>query len=219
MKIYSFFLNNSWLYVLHVIVLLFLCWGCISTPTKAMNDYYQNKLSFNRLGTPEYVQFYDHKIPNRMYCYIPLANTVEIKLFIYAQQIQTEIDNGINYHTREYRYIWEPDFDFIAEILRKKYLGINLVHGRQSFVVPTQGNQNVVARKIEDGLDYSYSYVHKHGVVSMQIGEVYLSDDGQEIKMVYILSYPDGTSGSVYCFRKKGEFWFFHFCEKSWISS
>ena len=218
---YSFFFNNSRFGVFSVVMSLFLFCGCISPDTKkTINDYYQNKLSFDRRGTPEYVQFRDHKVPHRDYHHIPLANTTEIKLLLYSRHIQSEIDNGINYQNNEYRFIWEPDFDFIAEILRKKYPGIKLVHGRQSFPAPELKNKNIVIRKIPDGLDYSYSYLIKHNVVMMQIGEMFLSDNGQEIRIVVILSYPGGgSSGEVYSFRKEGDFWFFYLLEESIFSS
>ena len=183
------------------------------------NDYYQNKLKFDQTGTPEYFQLGGRKVINRVYNNIPLANTVEIKLFIYAVIIQRDIDFGVDYHNREYRYIWEPDFNYIEEVLQKKYLGIKLIHGRQSFAVPEQKDSNLQPGKIEDGLDYSTSYIYQHGIVLWQLGEIHLSDDGQEIKIHVTMfrSWGD-ASESVYYFKRKGKYWFFHSSKLLWLS-
>ena len=214
MKKLYLFSNKIFLLVLCTLLLPSLFYGCVSPANN------KDKLNFDQLGTPQYYLFPFGKVPNRMYKNIPLANTGEIKLFIYAHEIQKEIDYaGVDYLNGEYRLIWEPDFDYIAEVLREKYPGIKLVHGRRSCAAPKEGNPNDGTRKVEDGLDYSVPYVYKYGVVLLQLGEMRLSDDGQEIQ-IYFTRYRSGMdgSGSVYCFKKKGENWFFFSDKSLWMS-
>jgi|GEM_PF-5529046 len=216
----ALFLSKKFLLAGYAFLSLILLGGCVSSDHRdAQIDYHKKQLDFNQVGTPEYIIFNGRKVPCRIFKNIALANTVEIKLFIYAHIIQINLDIGLDYRNMEYRLVWEPDFDYIKEVLQRKYPGIKLVSGRRSCAAPGQKNSNDGTRKVADGLDYSNPYAAKHEYVLWQLGEMRLSDDGQEME-VHVTRFRSGLDASedVYLFKKKGQYWFYDSCKNLWLS-
>ncbi len=151
---------------------------------------------------------------------IPSANILDIKIFIYEQIVQDNIDFGpVDYRKKEYRLIREADFNKISSELQRRFPGIKLVHGQRPFLSADIDKPNVTPSKINDGLDYSHSYIYKNNVELWQIQYIKMSEDGQEIE-VYVTRYRSGmdASGTIYLFKKKGEMWYFKEYKCNWFA-
>lgn len=151
---------------------------------------------------------------------IPSESVLDIKIFIYAEIVQNDIDYGpIDYRKKEYRLIREADFDTIAKELSIRFPGIRLVHGQRAILSDDIDHPNAPSSEVTDGLDYSHSYIYKNNVVMWQIQYVRMAENGREIE-VYVTRYRSGmdASGTIYLFEKRGKMWYFKKYKCNWYA-
>jgi len=149
----------------------------------------------------------------------PLANTLEIKMFLYEKIIQEQIDfekwkqeeTGIeyDYKIKEFRFMQEPDFDYIAPKLEEKFPDVKIVHGKLRFI----------KRNVNDELDYDnkfkndeldYDNMFEDNVSCHQLGEIKLFI-GRKIQVEQVNHRGMlASSGYTHVFRKKGKYWFYY---------
>jgi len=147
----------------------------------------------------------------------PLENILEIKMFLYEKIIQDNVDTGINYKKIEYRFMREPDFDYIAPKLEEKFPGVKIFHGKRNLM---KIGETLEPEKVDDGLDYEESYMDENHVFFHQLGEIILSDDGQEIQVEQVESrHPRTRYCYIHIFRKEGKHWFYYGISEMTFSS
>ena len=139
---------------------------------------------------------------------------------LFRSIVQDNIDFGpVDYRKKEYRLIREADFNKISSELQRRFSDIKLVHGQRAFLSADINKLNAPPSEINDGLDYSHSYIYKNNVELWQIQYIRMSEDGQEIE-VYVTRYRSGmdASGTIYLFKKKGEMWYFKEYKCNWFA-
>lgn len=196
------------------IMLLFLC-ACYS-PTQNEKVVMKKNLSSCDEDSNEFDKLDESKALTATRLY----TTIDIKMFIYNDIIHHKHDKDYEekYRIKEYRFMWEPDFDYIAKELRTKYPELKFVSGRHGLIDDCNTNAGN-GRIVDDGLDYSIAHVYKNNVECWQLGKIQMSDDGQKIK-INVIRYRAGLDGSgeYFIFRKKDNYWYF--CRRVflWIS-